>query len=664
MRLLRPALTLALVGAATARSTTTPASSDQRILSGDTDDETRRLFSSTTSREDLLEESLKILQVMQDDYFAPWLGTWPTAIDWTAAVMGTHVSGALSSISRNLDLLPTYDATVVGAKENLVTLFFSQILSFYFGQDHFAIRNEAYDDILWVVLGWLETIQFINLHTSLTSAQNMQTLSDYLGTVGFDQWHGNIWIPAFAHRTRIFWNLAKAGWDWDLCDGGMTWNPRLEPYKNAITNELFIAASASMYLYFPGDWNHAPFFNGIDTTSSEHLIRPSGQDVFKPHDSAFYFAAVDGYEWLAASGMMNEKGLYTDGFHISGYKDPKSTNKKCDVRNEQVYTYNQGVLLTGQLNLWKMTGNYSYVDDGHRLVQSVIAATGWDLRKQRPIDHVPYADDDYDGNWRWKGKRLPRWHGLGRAGVIEEACDSRGACSQDAQTFKGIFFHHLTTFCSSLLSRHEVIAADSDDKIVESQIASHRSTCKSYSPWLRHNTYAMLKTRDAGHIGMWWTAGLLGLEDEMPPQEDGADMTVPDAVDYRNDGVPDDPVWRRDPTGIVNPPHVPEVPLPKAGSTQGWFPRRVRPREEDGEMSRDNENNDEDDAQNDTHDDQPDETTSSSSSSHNKGDLNDRGRGRTVETQGSGLALLRAYWEISSGAGRPRAEEPEGPDEL
>lgn len=31
-----------------------------------------------------------------------------------------------------------------------------------------------------------------------------------------------------------------------------------------------------------------------------------------------------------------------------------------------------------------------------------------------------------------------------------------------------------------------------------------------------------------------------------------------------------------------------------------------------------------------------------------KKDLNDRGRGRTVETQGSGLALLRAYWEIST----------------
>lgn len=658
MRLLTQALRLALIGVATARTTVQATTSDQRISSGD-GDETYDLFPSSTSREDLLEESLKILQVMQDDYFAPWLGTWPTAIDWTAAVMGTHVSGALSSISRNLDLLSDYEATTAaGAKENLVTLFFSQILSFYFGQDHFAIRNEAYDDILWVVLGWLETIQFINLHTTMTSPQTLQAMGEYLGSIGFEQWHGNIWIPAFAHRTRIFWNLAKMGWDWDLCGGGMTWNPRLEPYKNAITNELFIAASASMYLYFPGDWNHAPFFNGIDTTDSENLVRPSGQDVFKPHDNAFYLAAVDGYEWLATSGMKNDKGLYIDGFHISGYKDPKSTNKKCDVRNEQVYTYNQGVLLTGQLNLWKITGNYSYVEDGHRLVQSVIAATGWDVQKQRPVDHVPYADDKFDGNWRWKGKRLPRWHGLGRAGVIEEACDSKGACSQDAHTFKGIFFHHLTTFCSSALSRHDFMTVNSNDAI-ESQILSHQSSCKSYSSWLRHNTYAMLKTRNTGLIGTWWTAGLLGLEDEMPPEEDGTDMTLPNAVDYRNDGVPNDPIWRRDPTGIVNPPHIPDMPLPMAG-TSGWFPRRsgndVSRREDD------DGNDNEDDHK---HDDQEDfnETASSSSFSY-KGDLNDRGRGRTVETQGSGLALLRAYWEVSSGAGKPRAAEPGYPEEL
>lgn len=642
MFLLQSILKFALMGAVAARATTGSIASNQHSLDSD-DDETARLFSSNLTREDLLEESLKILQTMQEEYFAPWLGTWPTAIDWTAAVMGTHVAGALSSISRSLDLLSEHERTFTGPKENLVTLFFSQILGYYFGQDHFAIRNEAYDDILWVVLGWLESIQFINLHTSLTSVRAAETTNGYLGAVGFDQWHGNIWVPAFAHRSRIFWNLAKMGWDWDLCGGGMTWNPRLEPYKNAITNQLFISASASMYLHFPGDWNRAPFFNGIDTTSSEHLVRPSGQDVFRPHDPALFQAAVDGYEWLAASNMMNDKGLYIDGFHISGYKDPQNSNKRCDVRNEQVYTYNQGVLLTGQLNLWKITGNYSYVEDGHRLIQSAIAATGWHLKKQRPVDHIPYKDDGYDGQWQWKGERLPPWHGLGRAGVIEEVCDSKGSCSQNAHTFKGIFFHHLTTFCSSSLSQHDFLAVDNN--AINSQISSHASRCRSYAPWLRHNTYAMMRTRDQGRIGTWWTAGLLGLESEMPRDEDGADMTVPNAVDYRNEGVPEDPMWRRTPVGVT-PPHLPKASLREAEAQrmEKLFQRGPRPGDDEN-----------------VHDDYNDDDDREARSF--RGDLNDRGRGRTVETQGSGLALLRAYWEISSGPSGP----PTGvnfPDEL
>ena len=49
-------------------------------------------------------------------------------------------------------------------------------------------------------------------------------------------------------------------------------------------------------------------------------------------------------------------------------------------------------------------------------------------------------------------------------------------------------------------------------------------------------------------------------------------------------------------------------------------------------------------------DEDEDETTKRS-----PGDLNDRGRGRTIETQGSGLAVVRAMWEFLR-----RAEGTEG----
>ncbi|KAJ4394065.1 hypothetical protein N0V93_003282 [Gnomoniopsis smithogilvyi] len=555
---------------------------------------------------------LDIFETMQQDFFAPWLGTWPTAIDWTAAVMETHASGALTTLSRALDLLPAACRWADKTKENTVTLYFSEILSFYFSQDHFAIRNEAYDDILWVVLGWLETIQFINLHTSMTSDQVFELMRDYTGSHGHGGWYGKIWIPAFAHRARIFWNLARQGWDRNLCGGGMVWNPRLEPYKNAITNQLFISASSAMYLHFPGDWNHAPFFSDADVTSPDHFSRPSANDVFNPSDPTFRNFAMEGYRWLEASNMMNTRGLYIDGFHISGWKDPKSSNKKCDVRNEQVYTYNQGVILTGQLNLWKITGNYSYVEDGHRLISSVIAATGWDLSAHKPIDdNIPSWDDILNG-WRWTEQKLPRWHGLGRAGVIEEACDSKGDCSQDAQTFKGIFFHHLTTFCGTRPSRDDFMETNHH---TDEHIALHSKKCRAYTAWLQHNVFAMQRTKNAeGKVGMWWTAGLLGLQKHLPSGEDFTDLDEPGAVDYRNDGVPDDPMWRRTPTGVTPP----LMPLPRPEQARMHAAERMILR----------------------HDDEGAKTSAAGQ------DLNDRGRGRTVETQGGGLALLRAYWEI------------------
>ncbi|KUI58194.1 Mannan endo-1,6-alpha-mannosidase DCW1 [Cytospora mali] len=643
--LLRTVSRFALLGTVAGRATTKSFPTPQQHVLENHVDKSDNFHSPSTAYMDILEPMLQVLHTMQEEHFAPWLGTWPTAIDWTAAVMETHVSGALSSISRALDLIPMDGHVGDRKKENLVTLFFSQVLSYYFGQDHFAIRNEAYDDILWVVLGWLETIQFIDLHTSL----NFQ---DAVDAPGFAKWHGNIWTPAFAHRARIFWNLARSGWDWELCGGGMTWNPRLEPYKNAITNELFISASASMYLYFPGDWNQSPFSNGLDTNDPEHFVRPNGNDVFRPHDPAFLDFAQDGYQWLADSGMMNDRGLYTDGFHISGYNDPFDTNMKCDVRNEQVYTYNQGVILTGQINLWKITGNYSYVKDGHRLIRNVIKATGWDHKHQRPLEHdiLHKTDDGYVSNEPWEGARLPPWHGLGRAGVLEEACDSKGTCSQNSQTFKGIFFHHLTTFCTASISLDEFITITGNTR---NQLRSHMENCRSYAHWLKHNVRAMMKTRDEnGRVGMWWTAGLLGLEDTMSLQDDIED---PNAVDYRNDGVPDDPLWRRMPTGVT-PPHMPLVPLPEPAELGVDLDEREvvaenllrQPKGEDDE--------------------QMEGEGSENSTEMVKKDLNDRGRGRTVETQGSGLALLRAFWEIqartrSSGMGES-PWQPGDDDEL
>ncbi|KAF2662064.1 glycoside hydrolase family 76 protein [Lophiostoma macrostomum CBS 122681] len=535
-------------------------------------------FPSPMTATNVLQELHNALEVMQTEYFALWIGKWTTAIDWTAAVMGTHVSAALYSLSHSVEYtLPgTFDRerkldVEAQMVENEINKYFAQSTTYFFGEDHFAIRNQAYDDILWVVLGWLDSIKFIKSHSDLHYPPT--DWSD-----GTSDWHGRQFIPAFAHRARVFYELAEKGWDWRLCGGGMTWSPHLLPYKNAITNELFISASISMYLNFPGDANCSPFM------SSD----PGGRQQADPHqqterarstactaspyeaiyDPIYLVNAINGYDWLKNSGMTNARGLYVDGFHITDYYKNRSKTD-CDDRNEMVYTYNQGVLLSGLRGLWEGTGNVTYLIDGHELIGNVVRATGW---------------EDADANAA-SGRQLhsDEWSGLGSNGILTELCDPYGTCSQNGHTFKGIFFHHLTTFCAPL-PRFAVQPGKTYGAAPEVR-ALHRRSCNEYAPWVMHNGEAALKTKDSkGRFGAWWGASLQDTAKE-PPQSPGS-LLPEGAHDYRND------------------PHS-GGHLKENTQMHAMTPGGV-----------------------------------------DASDLNDRGRGRTVETQGGGVAVTRAMWEF------------------
>ena len=90
-----------------------------------------------------LEDAFEALTVMQTEFFVPEQGTWPEAIDWTAAVMQTVLSGALTSLTQAfsaLEFLPKYDSKV---KSNLVDSFFTQLVGSYFGQDAVSLRHQV-----------------------------------------------------------------------------------------------------------------------------------------------------------------------------------------------------------------------------------------------------------------------------------------------------------------------------------------------------------------------------------------------------------------------------------------------------------------------------------------------------------------------------------------
>lgn len=637
------------------------------------------------------------MHVMQSSYFDLQTGRWPSTNDWTAEVAATQISSTLSALTSTLssraqrfrNRLTRLDVIDGFAFENTLNYYFDHLSSFYFGERATSLKTQAYDDMLWGVLNWLENVKLQDVHSSLRHAVLSRS-------VDFDPvWHGVQFKMQAAKRAREFYEVASQGWDTELCGGGMIWSRHLLPYKNAITNELFVAASIGMYLYHSDD-ESVPLTTSIMVMPSmvaavqnisqsqetatilapETEAKPTRHHT-GPRNPTYLQTAQTAYAWLNSSRMILKSGLYADGFHIKNYKDRTNPGtRQCDVLSHAVFTYNQGVILSGLRGLWLATGNTAYLKDGHDLIHSTIKATGWPETSSQT------------------------WKGLGRGGVLEDTCDSAGTCSQDSQTFKSIFWHHFTEFCRPLYSTTEEkmmfalfpnVSADAGQaEALEGMRAAfmqHQRTCSGYAPWIKHNALAAMETRDGkGRFGMWWGrkwpdgnrygGHMSALSPESPftsEDEIGKDLseeieasilTSPGREDQEGDGVNEENTV----SGISE-----EAPL--------FHSSRHRHRNHRGRKQRIyqslpshphsrplliqraliNDTNDtteptlvvpidEEDLDKEAHiwkDKDKDNEKGADTLGYT--DVNDRGRGRTVETQAGGLAVLRALyvWESS-----------------
>jgi len=239
-----------------------------------------------------LEDSVWTLQ----SYFEPGQGTYPSGIDWTTAFVTSVLSGALQHLP------------------NLSERLFTHLAVFYHRQNVRSLRFQAYDDQQWVVLGWLDA-------------------ADLAAEVAPE------WVDPFLARAEEFYSLAKRGWDESTCHGGMFWKPPHSgpslPYKNTITNELFVTSSVQMYLTL-GD--------------REYLDN-----------------ALKAWTWLESSGLRNQRGLFADGVHF------------CKMIEGTVWTYNQAVLLSGLAGLFLATGDSVFLDNGYDLIEAVLSS--WLVRQ-------------------------------------------------------------------------------------------------------------------------------------------------------------------------------------------------------------------------------------------------------------------------------------------
>src|SRR5687767_1487789 len=125
------------------------------------------------------------------------------------------------------------------------------------------------------------------------------------------------------------------------CNGGVYWS-RERKYVNAITNELYLSIAASLA-------------NRI------------------PSDPRYLATARNQWEWFKNSGMINDKNLINDGL-----------NGKCKNNGLQTWSYNQGVILGGLVELHRANSK-SNPDDKSLLLQAKRIA-------RAAIKHLSNAD--------------------------------------------------------------------------------------------------------------------------------------------------------------------------------------------------------------------------------------------------------------------------------
>src|ERR1043166_1993599 len=209
----------------------------------------------------------------------------------------------------------------------------------------------------------------------LTNTSNLNSGGNFLNSYYDDEgWWANAWIRAYdLAGNNNFLNMAKTifadmtgGWDTTnaACPGGVWWN-KSNGYKNAIPNELFLLAAIRLHQRTPGDGGPGSYF----------------------------YWATNEWAWFKASGMINGQNLINDG--LNG----------CVNNGQTTWTYNQGVILGGLPDLYKVTGNSNYLTQATAIADAAIATL-------------------VDGN-----------------GVLREPCETK--CGGDGPQFKGIFIRFL-----------------------------------------------------------------------------------------------------------------------------------------------------------------------------------------------------------------------------
>ncbi len=252
--------------------------------------------------------------------------------------------------------------------------------------------NGFYDDEGWWALAWIDAYDLTGDARYLTAAGEI--FADMAR--GWDgAWGGGIYWgkhDGAPDRTGAF--AVPRGWT--------------GPYKNAIANELFIAAAAGLGL------------------------RHRRRDPAGPAHREYRQWAQRGWEWFSAPpprgvAMINEAGLVNDSPNRQGVND----------NTLAIWSYNQGVILSGLADLGELAGDPAYLARAEQIAAAFIAQP-WHVRPRPAQGSAPASPPTSSGV-------------IG--GILHEHNDcrpdggplgpGRPLPGVDSTMFKGIFVRHL-----------------------------------------------------------------------------------------------------------------------------------------------------------------------------------------------------------------------------
>ncbi|WP_279582110.1 glycoside hydrolase family 76 protein [Fodinicola feengrottensis] len=193
--------------------------------------------------------------------------------------------------------------------------------------------------------------------------------NDYMDDTG---WWGLAWVRAYdLTGDSRYLDMARTDADYiysfkdGTCGGGIYWRTQKD-YKNAVTNELYIKLAAALHNRISGD-------------------------------TGYLAKATEIWNWFAASGMINGSHLINDGLD----------NSTCKNNGQTTWTYNQGIVLGGLVELNKATGNAGYLTTARQIADAATTSSV-----------------------------------IAPNGILREPCEP-SSCGGDGPSFKGVFVRNL-----------------------------------------------------------------------------------------------------------------------------------------------------------------------------------------------------------------------------